>query len=94
MCEWSWINVLFLISSGFIFKINLEDDDNIKWLNIKGNSCMYENKYVPEIIAEKIFAYYQEGGFDPLFEEGPESNSGSCFLKDIIALSKGQQIRC
>ena len=49
---------------------------------------MYENKYVPEIIAEKIFAYYQEG-FDPLFEEGQAIQEA--VLKDIIALSKGSK---
>ena len=49
---------------------------------------MYENKYVPEIIAEKIFAYYQEG-FDHLFEEGQAIQEA--VLKDIIALSKGSK---
>lgn len=52
---------------------------------------MYENKYVPEIIAEKIFAYYQEG-FDPLFEEGQAIQEA--VLKDIIALSKGSKYSC
>lgn len=49
---------------------------------------MYENKYVPEIIAEKIFAYYQEG-FDLFLKRGRQFRK--LFLKDIIALSKGSK---
>lgn len=49
---------------------------------------MEEKKYIPEIVAENIGRYYQDG-FQGLFDAGTEIQEK--VLADIIALSKGSQ---